>query len=233
MISEPLRLLGVGVGLQKSLGDERIGGDSATRGHFVGTLQTLQSVDGGASDVDGIRGAERLGEHVVDSGFFEDDASGTTGDDAGTGRGRLQHDATGSEDADDRVSDGGAGHRNREHVALGVLGALLDGQGNFLGLAVAQAHATVAIANHDERGEREATTALDDLGHAVDVNDARLTTTIGGVALAGAGTITLARVARATITLTGVRIVRVVRHQNSSPASRAASATAATRPWYR
>jgi hypothetical protein len=52
---------------------------------------------------------------------------------------------------------------------LGLLGALLDRQGHFLGLAVAETDAAVAVTDHDERGEGEATTALDDLGHAVDV----------------------------------------------------------------
>ena len=38
-----------------------------------------------------------LHEHVVDAGLFEDDASGATGDDAGTGGGRLHQHATGAE----------------------------------------------------------------------------------------------------------------------------------------
>ena len=116
-----------------------------------------------------VRRAERLAEHVVDAGLFEDDAGGATGDDAGTGGGRLHQHPAGAGDADDRVGDRAAGQRHVEQVLLGLFGALLDGQRHFLGLAVAEADAAVAVADHDERGEREATTALDDLGDAVDV----------------------------------------------------------------
>ena len=61
-----------------------------------------------------------------------------------------------------------------EQVALGLFGALLDRQRHLLGLAVPEADATVAVTDHDERGEREAAAALDDLGDAVDRDDARL-----------------------------------------------------------
>ena len=40
--------------------------------------------------------------------------------------------------------------------------------GHFLRLAVAEADIAVAVADHHERGEREAPTTLDDLGDAVD-----------------------------------------------------------------
>src|SRR5262249_4578894 len=111
---------------------------------------------------------------------------------------------TGTHLADDRVHDGAAGQRDREEVLAGLFGALLDGEGHLLGLAVAEADPAGAVADHHERGEREAAAALDDLGDGVDVDDARLAE---------------------------LRIVHGVGHQSSSPASRAASATAATRPW--
>ena len=101
-------------------------------------------------------------------------AGGAAGDDAGTGGGRLHQHPAGAGDADDRVGDGAAGQRHVEQVLLGLLGALLDGQRHLLGLAVAEADAAVAVADHDERGEREAATALHDLGDAVDGDDPRL-----------------------------------------------------------
>ena len=76
--------------------------------------------------------------------------------------------------ADDRVGDGGAGERHLEEVLARLLGALLDGEGHLLGLAVAEADAAVAVADHHEGGEGEAPAALHDLGDAVDVDDARL-----------------------------------------------------------
>ena len=69
------------------------------------------------------------------------------------------------------------------------------------------------VTDHHERSERETTTALDDLGDSVDVDDA-------GLAEAFA---TIARVV--------AFVTSVESHQNFSPPSRAASASAATRPW--
>ena len=66
------------------------------------------------------------------------------------------------------------GQRNGEHVLLRILDALLDGGGNFLGLAHADAHAALAVANDYQSGECEATAALDDLGDAIDIDDALL-----------------------------------------------------------
>ena len=64
------------------------------------------------------------------------------------------------------------GQRNLEHVLLRVLDALADGDGHLSGLAHANTHVAVVIANDDERGQTKATTTLDDLGNAVDVDDA-------------------------------------------------------------
>ena len=69
------------------------------------------------------------------------------------------------------------------------------------------------VTDHHERSERETTTALNDLGDSVDVDDA-------GLAEAFA---TIARVV--------AFVASVESHQNFSPPSRAASASAATRPW--
>ena len=92
-----------------------------------------------------------------------------------------------------------------EEVLASLLGALLDREGHLLGLAVAEADTAVAVADHHERGEREPTTALDDLRDTVDVDDPRVAQ---------------------------LQVGFVVQcHQNSNPASRAASATAAIRPW--
>ena len=62
--------------------------------------------------------------------------------------------------------------RDAEQVLLGLLGALADRLGHLVGLAETGADVTVLVTDHDERREREAPTALDDLGDAVDVNHA-------------------------------------------------------------
>ena len=75
---------------------------------------------------------------------------------------------------------------------------------NLARLAVADADAIDLVADDDERREREAPAALDDLRNAVDLDDALLQLARLGV-FDGA--------------------------QNSSPPSRAPSASALTRPW--
>jgi hypothetical protein len=55
-----------------------------------------------------------------------------------------------------------------DHALLGVLGALLDGVGHLVGLAVADPDVALAVADDDERGEAEAAATLDHLGAAVD-----------------------------------------------------------------
>ena len=67
-----------------------------------------------------------------------------------------------------------------EEVLLRALDALLDRERDLVGLAVADADDAVLVADDDERGEREAPAALDDLGDAVDLDDALLEVEAGG-----------------------------------------------------
>ena len=66
------------------------------------------------------------------------------------------------------------GQRNGEHILLRILYALLDGGGNFLGLAHADTHATLTVTNNYQSGECKTTTTLDNLGDAIDIDDAFL-----------------------------------------------------------
>ena len=66
------------------------------------------------------------------------------------------------------VRDRRAGERDGEEVLPRLLHALLDRGRHFLRLAVAEADVAVAVADDDERGEREPPAALHDLGDAVD-----------------------------------------------------------------
>ena len=107
---------------------------------------------------------------------------------------------------DDLVRDRLPVLRHGEQVLLRVLDGLRDGERDLARLAVAEADAVDLVADDDERGEREPPAALDDLGDAVDLDHALLQ---------------LARVGD----FPGA--------QNWSPPSRAPSASALTRPWYR
>ena len=70
------------------------------------------------------------------------------------------------------MRDGALVERDLEQVLLRLLGALADRLGHLVRLAEAGADVTVLVADDDERREREAPAALDDLGDAVDVDDA-------------------------------------------------------------
>jgi hypothetical protein len=107
----------------------------------------------------------------VDAGELEHRAHAAAGDDAGTGRGGLEQHAPGAEDARHLMGDGRPVAGHAEEVLLGPLDALLDRQRDLVGLAVADADDAGLVADHDQRGEREAPAALDDLGDAVDLDD--------------------------------------------------------------
>src|SRR6185503_5423223 len=62
-------------------------------------------------------------------------------------------------------------HGDLEEVLARALDALLDRQRHLVGLAVADAHPRALVADDHQRGERKAATALDDLRHAVDLDN--------------------------------------------------------------
>src|SRR5690606_21842968 len=145
---------------------------TAASGHLLRALQALQGRDRGVHDVDRVVAAERLGQHVVDAGALQHSTHRATRDDTGTGAGRTQqHNACGHLTLH-RVRDGPGDTRHPEEVLLRLFHALGDRRGNFLGLAVADADLTVTVADDDQRGEAEPPATLDDLGDAVDRDDA-------------------------------------------------------------
>src|SRR5450432_604079 len=145
---------------------------TATSGHFFGTHQALKSGDRRVHDVDRVVGSERLRQDIVDACALEHGTHRAAGDNAGTGAGRAQqHDAS-RRLASDRVRDRVLDARHLEEALLGFLDTLGDGGRNFLGLAVTDADAAVTVADDNQRGEAEAPTTLDDLGDAVDRDDA-------------------------------------------------------------
>jgi hypothetical protein len=144
-------------------------------------------------DVDRVGGPERLGEDVGDPRRLQHVPHRAAGDHAGAGGGRLEQDAGGALLTKHLVGDGGADHRHREEVLLGRLDALLDGRGDLLGLAVADAHLAVAVADHHQRGEGEPAAATHDLGDAVDRHHALLELGLGGIIPAGATAVVTGR----------------------------------------
>src|SRR4051794_36511188 len=135
---------------------------------LLGADEVLQRLHGRVHDVDRVRGTQALREHVVDARALEHGTHRATGDDTGTGAGRLEQDDPRRRLTLHRVRDGAGDPGHPVEVLLGLLDALGDRRGHLLGLAVADTHGAVAVADDDQRGEAEAPTALDDLRHAVD-----------------------------------------------------------------
>src|SRR5215203_1122039 len=156
---------------------------------------------------------ERLGQHVLDSGRLDHRAYRAAGDDPRTIGRRLEQHATGAEAPGHLVRHRRALERHLDQRLLGRFDALLDSRGHFLGLADAEPDVAGVVANNDQGAERQVLAALDHLGDAVDGHD-------------GVLQLELARV-------DAIAEFVHVSPQNSRPASRAASATARTRPWYR
>src|SRR5438128_3408167 len=169
--------------------------------------ERVEALHRGMHDIDWIRGAERLREDVLDPRRLDHGPDRTSGDNSRPGCCGLQEDDARAVLPDHHVWDGRAHHGHQEHALLGLLDALLDGRRNLLRLPVADPDPAGTVANHHERGETEPPTSLDNLGHAVDRDDALLE----GAALG----------------------LLVVASQILNPPSRAPSAGAFTRPWYR
>src|SRR5262245_38920735 len=71
------------------------------------------------------------------------------------------------------MRDGGALEVNLDHLLARILGRLLDGGRDLVGLAVADSNVAASIACNDESAETECSPALHDLRAAVDSNDGR------------------------------------------------------------
>ena len=80
----------------------------------------------------------------------------------------------GAEVAERLVRNGDAVERHPEDVLPRLVVALADRLGDLVRLAEADADVPGLVADDDERAEAEAPAALDDLGDAVDVDDALL-----------------------------------------------------------
>ena len=114
---------------------------------------------------------ETLGEHVLHPRDLEHRAHARPGDDAGSGRGRLEHHPAGAEATDDEVGNRAApGDRDVEQALLRGFPRLADRIRHLVGLAETHAHAPGLIPDRDDGVERESPPALHDLGAPVHVD---------------------------------------------------------------
>src|SRR5699024_883315 len=167
---------------------------------------------GCADDVEGIIGAERLRQDVLDTSTLKNWTSSATSDNTGTRSCRLHHNDAGCVAALNWVGDGAANHWNAEEVLASLFCTLLDCSRYFLSLAVANANHALAVANDDQCGERHVASTLHGLGDAVDGYNALdvlialvvlLVTTI--VATAAAATVVVVFGGASAVTLFTVR----------------------------
>ena len=66
------------------------------------------------------------------------------------------------------MRNGGSSQRNLHQVLLGVLDSLADSVRNLAGLADAEAHGALFVANHNQSGKLKDTAALYSLRYTVD-----------------------------------------------------------------
>src|SRR3990170_6848003 len=146
--------------------------DVAARGHRARAVEVLEPAEGRTHHVVGIGRADRLGDHVLDAEGLEHRAHRAAGDDAGAGRRRAQIDPAGAVAPDHVVVQRAALAQGHAHeVALGGVGGLADRLRHLARLAMAEADATLLVADDHERGEAEAAAAFDHLGDAIDVDE--------------------------------------------------------------
>ena len=162
---------------------------------------------------------------------FEHRAHGAAGDDAGSGgRGAQQHAAGAVTPRNVVMERAAVAQRHADQPALRLFGSLANGLRHFARLSGAESDAAAPVADHDERGEAEAAPALHHLGDAVDADELVEKIAVAVVLLAVAPAV--AAPAPASVipghVVPSAWLVRFA--QKPRPASRAASASARTRP---
>src|SRR5712691_2458645 len=201
--------------------------DAAPRSDGTRAVLVLERVERRPHHVVRIRRAERFRHHVLHAQGLEHGPHRTAGDDAGAGRRRAQKNLSGAVTAVHIVVQRAAfAQRHPDETALGGFGRLADRLGHLARLAVTEADPAFLVADDHERSEAEAASALDHLGHTIDVDQL-----VGEFAVALFAVAALAWFTCHDVVPTRYRLLLFRGRQKLSPPSRAASASALTRPW--
>ncbi len=139
--------------------------------HRLRVAQIGQRQQRGLNHVYRIRRTQRLRQDVLDARGFDDGAHRAAGDHARARRRWLEQHLGRPKLLKDLVRNGRPGHRHADQTLPRALGAFADRFRHFVGFAQADADVARAIADDDNRAEREASAALDDLRHAIDLDD--------------------------------------------------------------
>src|SRR5436190_3809286 len=177
--------------------------DTALARDLLHRRELHQPVDRREHHVVGIRGTQALGQDVRDARALHDGAHRTAGDHAGAPRRRLHQHATRAMLADDFVRDRAACERHLGHPATRAVHGLADRLRHFVRLTGREAHTALAVADGNERVEREATATLHDLRDAVDRHHVLDQLTAFAVTAAAAIATAIATAATTTRTTTG------------------------------
>ena len=116
---------------------------------IASVLQRFEGLHRRAGDVDRVVTTVRLGEHVTDTGRFENRSRRTTGDDTSTRRRRLQQHNRCAVTLGNFVRNGRAIQRYRDQGSSWRLDTLADRIGNFAGLAHTDPDPALAISDDD------------------------------------------------------------------------------------
>ena len=131
-------------------------------------FQAKQGRERGFHHVVGIRGAKRLGEHIVNARNLHNFTNRAAGDYAGAFGGRLQQHFGRAVTSEHLMRNAAALEVQFDQTFLGLLDGFFDGHGHFASLAHAESRVAMMVADDHERGETQVFAALDDFGDAVD-----------------------------------------------------------------
>jgi hypothetical protein len=146
-------------------------GLSPESANVLGLAETLEALHRSLGDISLIFTSERLRQNIFDTGDFENRADGASGDDTGASRGGFQKNARGAEFAHQLVRNGGSDFGDGIEILGSFFDRLADGVRHLGRFAVAQSDSTLTVTHGHQGAEREPTTALDDLGAAIDMNN--------------------------------------------------------------
>lgn len=146
-------------------------GQATALGDLLPGAEARQAIDGGAGVVEGVGGAQLLPKAVLDSGKLHNRAGGATGDDTAALGSGAEHDHCSAVAAGDWVRKGlAAGEWDGDLLLAGNHRGLLHCIDDLFGGGAADANLALPVSDDDDRTEAQLLTALDDLGHAADLN---------------------------------------------------------------
>src|SRR5712671_3161586 len=182
---------------------------------LFGAAQLGERLERRLDQVVRIAGAKPLGQDIADSRQLDHCANAARRDYSGAFSRRTQHDSAGAETSDHFMRYRPVLNRHADQAFLGAIDALANRLGHFVGLAQAEADQTVVIAGDDQCAEAEAPSTFHDFRDAVDMDD--LLFDLEALRIDPLNDGTFFECALPSV-------------QNFNPASRAASASALTRP---